>query len=118
MPYPERIQDEVRHILPGDTGAGGGEADASTERFFSVRWMLERERAREESDDCSSAFAIIPVVGVCLMVLYVVCLDQASQGLLVWLGGKSPLAEFMPFKLFGEIVVAGGDDMAIPGAYA
>lgn len=33
----------------------------SGERFFSVRWMLERERARSESDDCSSAFAIIPV---------------------------------------------------------
>ena len=61
MPYPERIQDEVRHILPGETSAGGGEPEASTERFFSVRWMLERERAREESDDCSSAFAIIPV---------------------------------------------------------
>lgn len=30
-------------------------------RAFSVRWMLERERAREASDDCSSAFAIIPV---------------------------------------------------------
>lgn len=52
------------------------------------------------------------------MVLYVVCLDQASQGLVVWLGGKSPLAEFMPFKLLGEVVVAGGDEMAIPGAYA
>ena len=64
MPYPERIQDEVRHILPGEMGAeaaGGDEPEASTERFFSVRWMLERERAREESDDCSSAFAIIPV---------------------------------------------------------
>lgn len=53
------------------------------------------------------------------MLLYVVCLDQASQGLVVWLGGKSsPLAEFMPFKLLGEVVVAGGDEMAIPGAYA
>lgn len=51
------------------------------------------------------------------MVLYVVCLDQASQGLVVWLGGKSPLAEFMPFKLLGEVVVAGGDETAIPGAY-
>lgn len=61
MSYPERVQDEVRHLLPGEAGAGGGEPDASTERFFSVRWMLERERAREESDDCSSAFAIIPV---------------------------------------------------------
>lgn len=58
------------------------------------------------------------VVGVCLMVLYVVCLDQASQGLVVWLGGKSPLAEFMPFKLLGEVVVAGGDETAIPGAFA
>lgn len=35
--------------------------EASAERYFSVRWMLERERAVEASDDCSSAFAIIPV---------------------------------------------------------
>lgn len=61
MPYPERIQDEVRHIFPGETAAGGGEPEASTERYFSVRWIAERERARQESDDCSSAFAIIPV---------------------------------------------------------
>lgn len=59
----------MRHILPGvgDTSGGGGDEaeraarEHSTERYFSVRWMLERERAREESDDCSSAFAIIPV---------------------------------------------------------
>lgn len=41
--------------LVGGGGAAGGE------RYFSVRWMLERERAREASDECSSAFAIIPV---------------------------------------------------------
>lgn len=35
--------------------------EGSAERYFSVRWMLERERAVEASDDCSSAFAIIPV---------------------------------------------------------
>ena len=46
-------------------GQGGGvereTREASAERYFSVRWMLERERAVEASDDCSSAFAIIPV---------------------------------------------------------
>ncbi|CAN0405119.1 unnamed protein product [Ectocarpus sp. 13 AM-2016] len=51
------------------------------------------------------------------MVLYVVWLDQASQGLLVWLAGGSPLAELVPFKMLGEMV-GGGDEMAIPGAYA
>lgn len=56
-------------------------------------------------------------VGVFLMVLYVVCLDQASQGLVMWLGGGSPLAEFLPFKLVGDMIVAGGDEI-IPGAYA
>ncbi|CAM9351258.1 unnamed protein product [Ectocarpus sp. 8 AP-2014] len=115
----------ARHRLPGDTRGGEEEEEAgsdhdareSSERYFSARWMLERERAREESDDCSQAFAIIPVVGVCLMVLYVVWLDQASQGLLVWLAGGSPLAELVPFKMLGEMV-GGGDEMAIPGAYA
>lgn len=38
-----------------------GGSNPAGERYFSVRWMLERERAREASDDCSSAFAIIPV---------------------------------------------------------
>lgn len=57
-------------------------------------------------------------VGVFLMVLYVVCLDQASQGLVLWLGGGSPLTELLPFKLVGDMIVAGGDDMVIPGAYA
>lgn len=52
------------------------------------------------------------------MVLYVVCLDQASQGLVLWLGGGSPLTELLPFKLVGDMIVAGGDDMVIPGAYA
>ncbi|CAN0332985.1 unnamed protein product [Pylaiella littoralis] len=69
MSYTEESEGEVRHILPGvgDTSGGGGDEaeraarEHSTERYFSVRWMLERERAREESDDCSSAFAIIPV---------------------------------------------------------
>ncbi|CAB1119616.1 unnamed protein product [Ectocarpus sp. CCAP 1310/34] len=115
----------ARHRLPGHTRGGEEEEEAgsdhdareSSERYFSARWMLERERAREESDDCSQAFAIIPVVGVCLMVLYVVWLDQASQGLLVWLAGGSPLAELVPFKMLGEMV-GGGDEMAIPGAYA
>ncbi|CAM9927654.1 unnamed protein product [Ectocarpus fasciculatus] len=113
----------ARHRLPGDMRGGeeeeeaGSDARESSERYFSARWMLERERAREESDDCSQAFAIIPVVGVCLMVLYVVWLDQASQGLLVWLAGGSPLAELVPFKMLGEMV-GGGDEMAIPGAYA
>ncbi|CAN0147572.1 unnamed protein product [Scytosiphon promiscuus] len=121
MPYADGIQGEVRHILPGETvdedeGALRDRRE-SAERYFSVRWMLERERAREESDDCSSAFAIIPVVGVCLMVLYVIWLDQASQGLAVWLAGGSPLAEFMPFKMLGDMI-AGADDLPIPGAYA
>lgn len=44
-----------------EAGAGGGTQPPQGERYFSVRWMLERERAREASDDCSSAFAIIPV---------------------------------------------------------
>ena len=57
-------------------------------------------------------------VGVFLMVLYVICLDQASQGLVNWLGGGSPLAEFLPFKLVGDMLVAGGDEAVIPGAYA
>lgn len=65
MPHADGIQDEVRHILPGEaTGEDEGavrDRRESAERYFSVRWMLERERAREESDDCSSAFAIIPV---------------------------------------------------------
>ena len=60
MSQPESIENDVRHLLPEDVGAGGGGAGRE-ERYFSVRWMLERERAREESDDCSSAFAIIPV---------------------------------------------------------
>lgn len=63
--------------LPSERPAGSGSLDAfigvassrshqqqtrpADERYFSVRWMLERERAREASDDCSSAFAIIPV---------------------------------------------------------
>lgn len=58
------------------------------------------------------------VVGICLMVLYVIWLDHTSQGLVVWLvQGGSPLAEFMPFKLLGDIIV-GGDAVEIPGAYA
>lgn len=60
----------TRHRLPGDTrgeeeeeeeAGSGNDARESSERYFSARWMLERERAREESDDCSQAFAIIPV---------------------------------------------------------
>lgn len=49
---------------PPEEQGGGVERDtreASAERYFSVRWMRERERAVEASDDCSSAFAIIPV---------------------------------------------------------
>lgn len=52
----------ARH--PPEDQGGGVERDtreSSAERYFSVRWMLERERAVEASDDCSSAFAIIPV---------------------------------------------------------
>lgn len=66
---------EERESSEGDSGGahardpleergGGAEREtreASAERYFSVRWMLERERAVEASDDCSSAFAIIPV---------------------------------------------------------
>lgn len=40
---------------------------ASPERYFSARWMLERERA---GDDCSSAFAIIPVGEHCGEVVF------------------------------------------------
>lgn len=60
----------------------------------------------------------ICIVGICLMVLYVIWLDQASQGLLAWLvQGGSPLADYMPFKLLGDMIV-GGDAAEIPGAYA
>lgn len=46
---------------------------AAAERYFSARWMLERERAREARDDCGSAFAVIPV-GKC----------RLSRGLVFW----------------------------------
>lgn len=51
----EREEEEEEEEVERDT------RESSSERYFSVRWMRERERARAASDDCSSAFAIIPV---------------------------------------------------------
>ena len=58
-------------------------------------------------------------VGVCLLTLYVIWLDQASQGLAAWLAAGSPLAEFLSNKfLSGQGMLQNwgmvdeGDEMA------
>ena len=64
----DRLRDEanIPPTRPSDDRDDPSERAARTnsgasERYFSVRWMVERERARDASDDCGSAFAVIPV---------------------------------------------------------
>lgn len=60
-----------------------------------------------------------------MLMLYVICLDQASQGFAVWLAGGSPLSKFLPFKFLlsqgfvGDWDVSEGiQESPVPGAYA
>lgn len=51
---------------------------------------------------------------MCLLALYVIWLDHASQGFLQWLVGGSALARFLPAKLMDSQVVF--DDWELAGA--
>lgn len=42
------------------------------------------------------------LVGVCLLALYIVCLDQAVQQFVLWLARETPLARLSPVKALLE----------------
>lgn len=64
---------------------------------------------------------MLSTVGVCVLTLYVIWLDQATQGFTAWLVGRSPLSKLFSLdQILAEAwdLAWGDDEPSIPVAYA